>query len=216
MFEFSIHCNPQRLKHASRGLLASVLLKSSRYGSLNGIREITSRRQRLSSPPIDDHRRNLTTKSFFSVITKHTFERLFIRSIHKLSDGLARRHIEPHIERCIERISEASCGIRELIRRKSQIEQDAIDRFNPQFLQRRARLRVTRLLQEPPLATNFLRREPKHEWVSIEPNQSALGSDALRNLATMATCPDGSIKHGKSWLQFQLLQDLTKHDRNMA
>jgi len=116
MFEFSIHCNPQRLKHASRGFLASVLLKSSRYGSLNGICEITSRRQRLSSPPIDDHRRNLTTKSFFSVITKHTFERLFIRSIHKLADRLTRTHIEPHIERCIERVPKASFGISQLIR----------------------------------------------------------------------------------------------------
>ncbi len=119
MFEFSIHGNSQRLKHAGRGLLASVLLKPSRYCGLNGLNEIAGRFEWRTPPPLDDRRRNLPTESFFSVFAKDRFERLGIRLIDEVSDGLAGTNVEAHIKRCVDRVPEASLRICELIGRKS-------------------------------------------------------------------------------------------------
>lgn len=115
MFEFSIHRNPQRLKHAGCGFLTSFLLEASRYAGLNGLREIAGRFEWRSLSPLDDRRRNLATETFFSVIAKHSFKRLFISVIDEVSDRLTRSHVETHIERSVDRVPEAALRIRELI-----------------------------------------------------------------------------------------------------
>gem|GEM_PF-2573360 len=119
MFEFSIHGNSQRLKHTSRGFLTSVLLKPSWYSGLDGLREIARRCEWRTPSPLDNDRRDLATKSFFSVITKHVCERAFIGSIHELSHRLAAAHVETHIKWCVDRVPEAALRICELIGRQT-------------------------------------------------------------------------------------------------
>gem|GEM_PF-5498639 len=72
------------------------------------------------------------------------------------------------------------------------------------------------MFEEPPFAADLLRHETQHQWVTIKTDQRSGGADALSDLATVPTRPDGAIQHRESRLQLKLLEDFTKHDGNVS
>ena len=123
-------------------------MKPFRDCRLDGLDQITRRFQRLHPPSGDDCRRDLSTETFFSVLSKSLFHPRRVGPIHEVPSRLRDANVEAHVERSIECIPETSLTIRELIGRQTEVQQDAIDRGNLQLIEDLSGFRITRLLQE--------------------------------------------------------------------
>ncbi len=170
----------------------------------------------MNPPSCDDRRRDFATESLFAVLAKHFFHCCCVGLIHKVAGRLTDAYVEPHIERSIERIPEASLTIRELIGRQTEVQQDAIDRANRQLIQDLSGFRITRLLKKTLRPRNLLGGMRQHHRIAIEPNQDSVRTNALSDLTTMATGTDSPVQHRQSRSQLKLLQDFSEHDRNVT
>ena len=130
MLQLAIDRDPQCLKDPRGRVFASLVTNRRGQGRVDRIDQIGSRANRRSRSLPHDLFGNRSTEAFFAVLVKDVCECLRRGTHQQFGGRFALSHIEPHIERpcCAE--PEAALAIRQLIRRQTQVDDDAIDRWD--------------------------------------------------------------------------------------
>lgn len=108
---------------------------------------------------------------------------------------------------------ERSCGLkaesavvgRQLIRGQPDIQQDSVNKVDPQFIKHGSQPGVAGMDELAIGSIQLLRSEAQHVWIAVQANQPAVRPDSLEDLQAVAARSDRPIHDGESWLQLEML-----------
>lgn len=215
MLQLAIDRNPQRLKHPRRRFFASLSTHRSWQRCIDRVDQIGNRLNRRSRPLPHDLFGNRPTESFLAVFVKNRRE-LFARRPHQqLGRRFARQHIEPHIERSRRAEPEPALSIRQLIRRQPQVDDNPVDRWDPQLAEHFRQVAITGVTQVTPLARNHRRRVLQHQWIAVETNQSSVRLNAFDDFSAVPTSANCAINDRQARTQIESLQCFPQQNGDM-
>ncbi len=212
MCQLLIHRNSQCLKDSSRRVFPGLLPESGRDCFRHSFRKVSGCLDGLFATPLNNFLSNGLAEFFFAVSCQHFFKFDCVDIRQKVRDRLTGPIVESHIKWSVDRVTKSSLPIRQLVGRKAQVQQDAIDTVDAQLVENAFDLRITALYEVPTFARDTLRRKVQHHRITIQPDQNTVFTNLIGNLLTMPARSDGPINDSQPRLEVKLSQNLAQHD----
>ena len=129
------------------------------------------------------------------------------------------RGVEPHVERDAARETaldaEAAGRIGQLIGRKAQVEQHAVDAADSEGVEDLGQLCITGLSQGHARVGKNAGGPRQHRRIAIQSDQFSVGSELFEDELAMTAAADRAVDHDQSRAEVQELQNFPDKDRTM-
>ena len=154
--------------------------------------------------------------SLLSVLVNQIGQSIGVKPFDQPPRGLAAGRIEPQVERSGRVEAESPLGIGQLIARKSQVQQDAINVFDFQLRQHRGQFAIagSHEFHRQSGQTAFGRRQGRR--VAIERHDKSLAPDALGQGSRVAAAAQGAVDQRLPGPRVEPLEHRGQQDAHMS
>jgi hypothetical protein len=210
VFELVVGGDSQGLKHARGGMGLRPATRVNRFadrldqvgGSPNGTR----------CAPGDDCSGDVAAESFLAVFEEDVSQLGLIEGREELGRRNSTARVKAHVERAAGLEAEAAAGVGQLIGRKAQVEQDAVDLVDVQFVEDGRHLDITGVPQDAAGIGQGLGSPGDHHGIAIETDEFVVSTEMGKDDATVAAGADRAIDDDKPRTRIKELNDFPYED----
>lgn len=133
--------------------------------------------------------------ALFAIAEEDFCKLRFAKRCQEVRGGASLCRIKPHVERPRRLKAEAPSNVGQLVGRQSQIEQDAIDLRDSEFVENFRQLGITGLFQDAARVGQNFGRPGKHLWVTIQTDKFSRGTEVIEEDRAMTAGSDRPINN---------------------
>jgi hypothetical protein len=159
-------------------------------------------------PPRDDRPGDRPSCALFAESLEKAGQFRFAECCQEIRRGRPLRGIKPHIEGAAALNAEAPRRVGQLVRRKPQVEQHAVDLGDSQRIKDFGQLCITGRPQGRTGVGQHARRQREHHRIAIEGDQFSVESELFQDEFAVTTAADRAVDHHASRSEVQKLEDL--------
>jgi hypothetical protein len=211
VFELVVDGDPQGLKDTCGWVNFMTAFPRMRQSVGNDGDQIADRPLRQFVSPRDDGPGDGPAGALFSGPLKEVGQLVFVERCQEIGSGWACRRVETHVERSIA--SEAALDaetarrVGQLVGRKPQIKQHAVDAADSERVEDLRQLCITGLFQSRARVGEDVGGPRKHRRIAIQSDQFSVVSELFEDEFAMTAAADRAIHHHQSRAEIQVLQN---------